>query len=1149
MEHRIAKVVLVGDSGSGKSGLALRLANRRFAPTESTGPLGVHSILQRPHAEENERGDRTILLWDLPAAPGFGVLYPLHLDHAAVALIVFDHRGESDPVDRIKLWASILEPTARKQAAKGSRLSRFLIAARVDRGGLTLSHQRIEDLLAQFGFDGYFETSAKSDHGIAELTGALDRAIAWDRALKVVPQHRAILERMISERNDRGETFVPWPDLESQWIERTSVTAGSMVDGALAEFRAAVQALEIYGQAYQTPGGLVLGISVFDTCVHTLLAAAHNDVDGLGAVAEQKILQDTSATDAALVESIVALLLVRDLLVRVETSEGPFLVFPSEGARYAPALPRPEGAAVVFTFGGMADGLLSILVTQLAHSGQFLRREMWSNAATFVAERGGICGLLVRAIDHDRGEVTLFYDQATSDATRVQFEDHVQRCLVVLAAPRSIVRRSPFVCTHCSYQVPDDIVEQRREHGKDWLVCPVCDSRIWLREEAIKANAGFDVILLYNAADRDAVGDVAHELRSRRLRPWFDQWETSPGQPLLREAERAFANCRSVAVFVGQTSPGPWQDLELRALLTDSLERRIPIIPVLLPGANPRDLPLFLRSFTGVDLREERGQQLDRLVWGITGERPGPAAALAQHPRSGDRRQHALGLTRDEDRAVDAATEIRNTATLGVIRDLRRFARAVTSCLGAGDLVSVHIASYPADTTWEISLPKIGLRFTTQLAILLVRQAEDQGHSNAALDEYLRLRQPQFVLFVDIADGLSPPPAISVPVLRLDPRLLLDLTTVSLSTVTSWLGRVIAHQVDITPMLPYSTKGAATEMFFGREQELRRLLGKGARGGIILGVHGSGKSSLLHQLKKQLADRKRVVVEPITLTANRSRFFEQTLKGLQLPIDTAPTAATWAEQIRGFSRSSSPPVFLLDEADFLIRQDARPNSALGSEIRALQEERLAAFYLAGHLDLRAATLKYKGPFRNFAEEVTLKGLNEKAAIRLIREPILTVGFAIEESQARRIHRGTAGVASLIQEFCSRLLVAQLDAMATAITDEAIERVENDPSYLDQVFHYFYDYDETSLSRAVFLIVAIERRVNRAALTKILRDSRVRVSREQLDQSLSLLASFGILDEHSAGAYRLPALYLERAVRGRHPEGLLDEELSKLRRKR
>ena len=55
------------------------------------------------------------------------------------------------------------------------------------------------------------------------------------------------------------------------------------------------------------------------------------------------------------------------------------------------------------------------------------------------------------------------------------------------------------------------------------------------------------------------------------------------------------------------------------------MDRRLPVIPVLLPDAPARpELPLFLRAFTWVDLRIGLTDDgLDRLEWGITGVKPG----------------------------------------------------------------------------------------------------------------------------------------------------------------------------------------------------------------------------------------------------------------------------------------------------------------------------------------------------------------------------------------------------------------------------------------------------------------------------------------------------------------------------------------------
>jgi len=70
-----AKVVLVGDTSVGKTGLALVLTGRPFKPTESTHGRFVHlfETLEARHAD-GYPGVREILLWDLAGQPGYGYL-------------------------------------------------------------------------------------------------------------------------------------------------------------------------------------------------------------------------------------------------------------------------------------------------------------------------------------------------------------------------------------------------------------------------------------------------------------------------------------------------------------------------------------------------------------------------------------------------------------------------------------------------------------------------------------------------------------------------------------------------------------------------------------------------------------------------------------------------------------------------------------------------------------------------------------------------------------------------------------------------------------------------------------------------------------------------------------------------------------------
>jgi hypothetical protein len=90
------------------------------------------------------------------------------------------------------------------------------------------------------------------------------------------------------------------------------------------------------------------------------------------------------------------------------------------------------------------------------------------------------------------------------------------------------------------------------------------------------------------------------------------------------ELERQIGGVRAACVFVGPNGRGPWQDMEIRAFLSEFVNRGCPVVPVLLKnaGAAP-DLPLFLRQMMWVDLRADPELHLKRLVTALT-PRPAP---------------------------------------------------------------------------------------------------------------------------------------------------------------------------------------------------------------------------------------------------------------------------------------------------------------------------------------------------------------------------------------------------------------------------------------------------------------------------------------------------------------------------------------------
>jgi hypothetical protein len=135
----------------------------------------------------------------------------------------------------------------------------------------------------------------------------------------------------------------------------------------------------------------------------------------------------------------------------------------------------------------------------------------------------------------------------------------------------------------------------------------------------------YDVFLAYSEKDAVPVMAIGEALRRRGLNPWLDRWHLPPGRPFQDEIERVLPTTRAVAVFVGPRGMRPWEQLEMRAAISQFAKRQLPVIPVLLPGADASpDLPLFLQEFGWVRFGDavDDGEALDNLEWGITGRKP-----------------------------------------------------------------------------------------------------------------------------------------------------------------------------------------------------------------------------------------------------------------------------------------------------------------------------------------------------------------------------------------------------------------------------------------------------------------------------------------------------------------------------------------------
>jgi hypothetical protein len=662
-----AKVVLLGDTGVGKSGLGLVLAGQEYQPTESTHGRRVWTFDNREvEVPDLGRQTREVLLWDLAGQPGYRLVHQLHLNEIAVALVVFDSRSETDPFSGVKHWVRALAQ-ARRLEETVTPLRTYLVAARADRGGVAVSSQRIKAMIDDLGLDGFFETSAKEGWQIAELKDAIGAAIPWD----VLPMVSSSVlfdstKQFLLEEKNQGRVLSTADDL-FRGFARTQAghadhdtlrTSFETCIGRVAS-RDLIRRLHF--------GGLVLlQPELLDAYASALVQTAKEEPDGLGFIREDDALAGRfrlaaeeriadQAQEKLLLIATVEELLRHEIALKETTDQGVDLVFPSQFTRERPDAPDIPGKQVTFGFEGPLHNIYASLAVRLAHSSLFRRQTMWQNAASFTATVGGTCGIHLRELEEGRGELALFYDGQAGTAVRAQFETYVAGHLEFRALPGTIVRHTIRSCPSCGYVLPDDLIRGKLGLGMDTARCPLCEkSVISLRDDGPSAKAeaavsemnrsadeqrdrgvaatrlkgkietgDYDVFLCHNVKDKPQVMAIGERLKERGILPWLDIWEIRPGMRWQKELQRNMRSVRSAAVFIGGRGAGPWQELEVESLLQEFARRNRPVIPVILVGrlGRPR-LPAFLSSWQTIDMRHPDPDPFERLVWGITGERP-----------------------------------------------------------------------------------------------------------------------------------------------------------------------------------------------------------------------------------------------------------------------------------------------------------------------------------------------------------------------------------------------------------------------------------------------------------------------------------------------------------------------------------------------
>jgi len=491
-----AKVMLVGDTGVGKTGLSLVLNNHRFEATDSTPGRRVWTFdSQEVKVDSNVKQTRETLLWDLAGQPGYRIIHQLHLNEVAVALVVFDARSETDPLAGVRHWERALRLAQQRQGTSSVPMKKFLVSARNDRGGVPISEDRLQAVLNEFGFDGYFKTSAKEGWDVKELRAAIEQAIPWENLPEVASsQLFADIKSFLLEVKKTGQLLASVSELYNDFVLQRPDTA-EKVANLRDQFNTCIGRLENRDLIRRlTFGGyILLQPELLDAYASAMVNTAKEEPDGLGSIAEEIALggkffvpEEQKVKDPnqeqLLLHATVEELICHDLALRENANDGSYLVFPSQFNRDYEDAPEPKGKALAVTFDGPVQSLYATLAVRLGHSGLFTigRVEMWRNAAVFTAKAGGKCGLFLQEFAEARGRLILFFDKHASKETRFHFEEFVLAHAKLRSLDGTVKLVRFFVCSN-GHPVPDDYVKILLSQGKNEFPCP-CGAMVPLIE-------------------------------------------------------------------------------------------------------------------------------------------------------------------------------------------------------------------------------------------------------------------------------------------------------------------------------------------------------------------------------------------------------------------------------------------------------------------------------------------------------------------------------------------------------------------------------------------------------------------------------------------------------------------------------------------
>ena len=544
VQYTNAKVLLVGESGAGKTGLSKRLAADVWEPSDST--VGAWATQWKLPVSSGEGIEREIWLWDFGGQSDQRLIHQLYMDETALAVLVFDGQKE-DLFETLGQWDRDLTRASRKEFAK------LLVAGRVDAGGLRVSRSEVDKFAAERKFQGFLETSAKKNQGCDKLKQAILAGIDWDeipcRTSEVLFKR---LKEEIIRLKDEGRLLMRFNELRETLQLRLSAEFKRFDD---AELHTVLTLLAGPGVVWELDFGswVLLQPERINAYAQAVIRTLQSDEHQRGCLMEERVLKGDLTYDSSMPrlagdeERFVLLamhqtLVERGLCLRQPTDKGNLLVFPSYYRKERPDIVQYPAVQVNYRFTGFLDEIYATLIVRLHHTEPFQQDQLWRYAADFRTNTGKQLGVKLTRRTSGVGELEVYFDPAITMEEKIIFSKYVHEHLLQHA--RDVVRLRHYVCPHCSTPVGNREVAMMRltewlqdrpqqpavgswfkiGKGKEKLptiICVGCEQRVPLWDEMEQCFASPEIqqrvrdmqeqsaiVLSNQSKERALVGDV-----------------------------------------------------------------------------------------------------------------------------------------------------------------------------------------------------------------------------------------------------------------------------------------------------------------------------------------------------------------------------------------------------------------------------------------------------------------------------------------------------------------------------------------------------------------------------------------------------------------------------------------------------------------